>query len=259
MNILILGCGWVGEELALSYLNDGNQVFVTCTSEEKKERLQGLGLFVTCANFDVDHQIQSFPKAYDYVLVSVPAASRVDQVLLEKRFENLANYLKIISYSKLIYLSSVGVYPDVDGIFDEGYQEDLNHRLLEAEQQLKRTLPEVIIYRLGGLFGKNRIFAKYFQNKICTTGNQPTNFVHLDDVVALIKEGFGKDLSSGIYNIVAPEHPSKEEVIKASAQKYGFDLPSVFEPKDSFQKVVDGSKIKKALDYTFIHPSPLNF
>ena len=258
MNILILGCGWVGEELALNYLNNGYEVFVTCTSEEKKDRLQALGFHATCVNFDEDNDISSFPKVFDYVLVSVPAASRTEQTVLEKRFSNLVAYLQTITYAKAIYLSSIGIYPDIHGTFNEDYSEALNTRLLYAENKLGSNIP-ILIYRLGGLFGKNRIFAKYFQNRICTTGEQPANFVHLDDVIALIMKGFNQDLSVGIYNIVSPEHPSKEEVIRASACKYGLELPSAFQPTDSVQKIVMGDKIIEVLDYRFKYASPLYF
>ncbi len=258
MKILILGCGWVGEELALNYLNRGIEVFVTCTSEEKKIRLQGLGLHAACVNFDKDSDVISFPREFDYILVSIPASSRAEQIVLEQRFTNVVTYLQTLTYAKAIFLSSTGIYPDKDGTFDEDHSEELNVRLLYAENKLASNIP-IIIYRLGGLFGKNRIFAKYFQRKVCTTGNQPANFVHLDDVVALIIEGFDNDLSLGIYNIVAPEHPSKEEIIKASAKKYGFDMPASYDPQQSFQKIVIGDKIIESLDYRFKYASPLYF
>lgn len=259
MRILILGCGWVGEELALNYLHTSNEVFVTCTTIEKQERLLNMGLQAACVNFDTDNEIENFPKKFDNILVSIPAASRIEQIVLEKRFENLVHFLKGISYRKIIYLSSIGIYPDKDGIYDESCTIELNTRLGMAERVISVTLPSSIIYRLGGLFGKNRIFAKYFQRRICTTGNQPANFVHLDDVIELIKEGFAANLPDSIYNIVAPAHPLKEEVIKISAEKYGMELPLAFEPVDSFQKVVVADKITQALDYTFKYPTPLNF
>lgn len=257
MRILILGCGWVGEEVAKYYIEKGDDVFATCTSIEKADNLNAFGCKVAIVNFDDANSIDEFPKEFDYVLNSIPASSKNTVAEISNRFQNVRNYLSHIRYKKHIYLSSIGIYPDIDFTFDELYAGEMNERLEVAEQKVQ--LPNTHIYRLGGLFGKNRIFAKYFQNRICTTGDQPANFLHVDDVVNLLALGFENDLQSLIYNILAPEHPTKKEVILASVEKYGFALPSGFEAQDSFQKIVDGSKISKELDYQYIYPSPLDF
>lgn len=257
MKILILGCGWVGEEVAKYYIERGFEVYATCTSVEKKEYLTSLGLLVSVVNFDSDSSISGFPKAFDLVLNSIPASSKNSIEEVATRFENVQQYLNSISFQKQIYLSSIGIYPDQDGVFTEDYTENLNERLLVAEQQIKGD--KTYIYRLGGLFGKNRIFAKYFVNRVCTTGAQPANFIHVDDVVSLIVKGFEVQLKDIIYNLVAPEHPIKKEVIIAAAIKYGFDLPSSFQAENSFQKIVNGGRIIRELNYTFIYSSPLNF
>jgi len=257
MRILILGCGWVGEEVAKYYVEKGWQVFATCTSEEKKNYLTSLGLNVSIVNFDNEVSISDLPTTFDFVLNSVPASSKNSIEEVAVRFQNVKNYLNSISFQKQIYLSSIGIYPDKDGFYNENFSEELNERLLVAEQQI--SLSSSHIYRLGGLFGKNRIFAKYFANRLCTTGDQPANFVHLDDVVALIIKGFEAELKDSIYNLVAPEHPSKKEVIIASAAKHNFPIPSNFHPRNSFQKVVDGNRIIEELKYCFKYSSPLDF
>jgi len=257
MRILILGCGWVGEEVAKYYVEKGWQVYVSCTSAEKKEYLTTLGLDVAIVNFVEEVSNSEFPTTFDYILNSVPASSKNSVDEISNRFENVRNYLQTINYNKQIYLSSIGIYPDQDGVFTEDYTENLNERLLVSEQKVELTNSH--IYRLGGLFGKNRIFAKYFANRVCTTGNQLANFIHVDDVVALITKGFESNLNNRIYNLVAPEHPTKEEVILASAAKYSFEPPSSFQPENSFQKTVDGLRIIKELNYSFKYSSPLNF
>lgn len=257
MRILILGCGWVGEEVAKNYLKRGDDVFATCTSLAKAEYLNAFGCKVAVINFDDSNTVEEFPKEFDYVLNSIPASSKNTVAEISNRFENVRNYLSHIHYKKHIYLSSIGIYPDIDFTFDEAYAGKMNERLEAAEQKVH--LPKTHIYRLGGLFGKNRVFAKYFQNRNCSTCDQPANFVHVDDVVNLLVLGFENDLQNSIYNILAPEHPTKKEVILTSAEKYGFALPSGFEAQDSFQKIVDGSKISKELDYQYIYPSPLDF
>lgn len=256
--VLILGCGWVAEDLAVKLLAEGHQVWATTTQEEKAVRLNELGITAVKANFDADVELSTFPTSFDYILTSVPASSKIDIIQTKARFENVKAYLEQISYTKNIYLSSIGVYPNIDYTFDEEYDNVMNDRLIVAEE-IMLSLDNTVVYRLGGLFGKTRIFAKYFENRICTTGDQLANFVHVDDVVELIGRGFENFLKYTIYNIVAPEHPQKKEVILASAEKYSFQMPSGWQPKDSFQKLVHGTRIIDELCYSFKYPNPVLF
>ncbi len=120
-------------------------------------------------------------------------------------------------------------------------------------------LADTIIYRLGGLFGKNRVFAKYFSERICTTGEQPANFVHIDDVIRLLEAASCNVLKHTVYNVVAPLHPKKKDVILASAKKYGYILPLAFEATNTIQKIVRGELLQEELEYEYVLPDPLQF
>lgn len=256
--ILILGCGWVGEEFAAEMKNEGYEVWVTTTSELKRERLQQRGFHSVLLNFDEEYSEANLPDDFVFVLNSIPATSRNRIFDLENRFLNVKKVLAKLRFEKHIFLSSIGIYPDVDGVYDEGWVLDLDERLVQAERQMNQ-LDHTLVYRLGGLFGKERVFAKYFAGKICQTGDQPANFIHITDVVNLLRIGFLKLHTGDVFNIVTPEHPTKKDVVMESARKYGFDLPLAFEPIHSYQKIVSGRKIADLLDYSFRYPSPLYF
>lgn len=261
MRYLILGCGWVGEYVARLWIAEGHEVWASTTSSEKYHRLLSDGIFAFVHNFDDDNAIpDNFPESFDYILVSIPATKRHSEDILVKRFDRVFGFVSGLTYNKLIFLSSVGIYPDISGdMFENGWESNqLDAKLLSAEESMRR-LSGVIVYRLGGLFGQERIFAKYFQHKVCTTGGQLCNFVHLEDVAALIRLGFDSDLTNGLYNVVTPAHPLKHDVILASARKYGFAVPEAFRDEDSFQKKVHGSLLQDELNYTFKFPSPLDF
>lgn len=258
--VLILGCGFVGEEFAGAMKLRGYEVWVTTTSEEKRLQLSEQGFQAALLDLDAEVGLDAsgLPIEFDFVLNSIPASSRNSEEVLTKRFDILKRLLESLNYRKHIYLSSIGIYPDMDGLFDECWLDNLDNRLLFAEQ-LMQQLDNTLIYRLGGLFGKSRIFAKYFSGKVCQTGNQPANFVHLADVVNLLVLGFEKLEPGEVFNIVAPEHPKKKAVILASASKYGYAGPSSFESGLNVQKVVSGQKIIDQLQYRYRYPSPLKF
>lgn len=257
---LILGCGWVGEAFALLAIGRGQKVTVTVTSTEKAQRLRDQGINALVQDFDQSADLPLEDLHFDYIVNSIPASKKSDVLAVKNRFQNVASALAGLTYQKHIYLSSIGIYPEQSQSFDESFSDDaqMNDILLIAEK-IMRPLPNTMVYRLGGLFGQQRIFAKYFQGRICKTGEQSANFIHLEDVLQLLWLGFTQPLSQSVYNVVCPHHPKKEAVICASAAKYGYGLPSAFEDGTAYDKVVHGDQIVQELNYSFAYPSPLEF
>ena len=257
---LILGCGWVGEAFAHLAVRQKQEVTVTVTSTDKAQRLQNQGIKALVHDFDQSADLPLKDLHFDYIVNSIPASKKNTISAVKDRFQNVATALQRLTYQKHIYLSSIGIYPEQSRTFDESFQDEtqMSDILLLAEKTM-RPLSDTIVYRLGGLFGQQRIFAKYFQGRVCQTGAQSANFIHLDDVVQLLWLGFTQPLSQAVYNLVCPHHPKKEAVIRASAEKYGYDLPSAFQDDVSYDKVVEGDQIIQELDYTFAYPSPLEF
>ena len=66
--------------------------------------------------------------------------------------------------------------------------------------------------------------------------------MHQKDVLAILERTV-VDLDSGIYNVVAPEHPSKKEVGDADCERRNM-------PKALWNP---------ALGYSFLEPNPIKF
>jgi len=242
--------------------HQGHEVWASTTTSEKYHRLKADGIFSFILDFDYENfpaQVV-LPTQFDFVLNSIPASQKNSVAILENRFSNIKSFYAHMTWKRQVFLSSIGIYPDKDGVFDESYADitELSSKLLLAEASML-GLADTIIYRLGGLFGKNRVFAKYFAERICTTGEQPANFVHIDDVIRLLEAASCNALKYTVYNIVAPLHPKKKDVILASAKKYGYALPLAFEAADATQKIVSGRLLLEELDYQFVLPDPLQF
>lgn len=262
MKILILGCGWLAESFAIHMKRQGHEVWASTTTYEKYHLLKADGIFSFILDFDCGSfpENADLPNQFDFVLNSIPASQKNSLTVIENRFSNIKLFFGHITWEKQVFLSSIGIYPDKDAVFDESYADtaELSSKLLLAEECML-GLAHTIVYRLGGLFGKNRVFAKYFSERICTTGGQPANFVHIDDVVRLVEEASCRVLKHAIYNVVAPLHPKKMDVILASAKKYGYALPLAFEATNDVQKIVSGKLLREELEYQFILPDPLQF
>jgi len=240
----------------------GHEVWASTTTYEKYHRLKADGIFSFILDFDCESfpEKADLPDQFDFVVNSIPASQKNSLTGIENRFSNIKLFFGHIKWRKQVFLSSIGIYPDKDVVFDESYADtaELSSKLFLAEKCML-GLAHTIVYRLGGLFGKNRVFAKYFSERICTTGEQPANFVHIDDAVKLIEEASYHLLRHAIYNVVAPLHPKKMDVILASAKKYGYALPLAFEATDAVQKIVSGKLLQEELEYQFILPDPLQF
>lgn len=263
MKVLILGCGWVGEAFGSAMLRDRAEVFVSTTSVDKLDSLRGAGFEPYLIDFDRPDSgacSNDLPSSFDFVLNSVPASKRMDRAAALARFNRVNRFLSGIHYNKHVYLSSIGIYPDADGEYDESFGDlDRLHPTLRVAEDVMLSLTATVVFRLGGLFGRNRILAKYFAGKVCEVGEQPANFVHLEDVVRLIKLAFQENLPEQVYNVVAPKHPKKEDVIRSSAERYGFALPTAFQAVNNRKKIVSGERLAAAFDYSFLCPSPLDF
>lgn len=108
-NLLILGCGWVGEELAYQLKRKGWNVWVTTTTEEKYHRLKNDGIFAYIHNFDRDLDVDlPIDVSFDAVINSIPATQRNSEGEIEHRFSYVFRTLCSINYKQHIFLSSVG-------------------------------------------------------------------------------------------------------------------------------------------------------
>src|SRR5690606_39086888 len=124
-NLLILGCGWLGEELAQYYKVKGWQVWVTVRNIDKYHRLKDDGIFALIHDFDQQQDLDLPVEVhFDAVLNSIPASQKNSLMEIQNRFSNVFNSLSAISYNQHVFLSSVGVYPNLTGIYEESYADE---------------------------------------------------------------------------------------------------------------------------------------
>lgn len=262
MKVAIIGCGWVGTYLATRMLAEGHDIRGTRTRPENAEQLRQLGLRADVIDFDRCVPPEGWQgEIFDAVIVSVPIRRADSLDAATTRFTHLVKFLESISFTQLLFFGSVGIYPHISAMISEDTLGDemLEPRLLRGEQMLRARFPGLTCLRLGGLFGQNRIFARYFEGKVCETGYQTANFVHVEDVYRVVGLLMDRRIQGKTYNVVCPEHPLKKEVIIASANRYGFRLPSSFADGDRTAKVVSSQRLVTDMGYSFVYPSPLLF
>lgn len=223
MNIGIIGCGWLGKPLA-AHLTPEHQV--SCFSRQN-----------TPAEF------------WDHDLFII-AISTKDNYL-----GSIRNFLSYINpEASIILMSSTSVYKEFDTEVNEQSLITQSSLQKEAEELVLQARDNVLILRLGGLMGEDRVAGKW--KSVSTFTDSPVNYIHQEDILHIVAKLIDKNIQSGIYNLVAPLHPLRSQVHQRNSIYFGFELGK-FEGLS--HRVVNGNKIIQDLDYEFVYPDPLEF
>jgi NAD dependent epimerase/dehydratase family enzyme len=151
-------------------------------------------------------------------------------------------------------MSSISIYREFDEDVDESFEITQSSLIKEAEDLVLSLRENVIILRLGGLMGDDRVAGRWKSAADFSDGY--VNYIHKDDVINIIKKMIENIVNLGIYNLVAPLHPSRQEIHKKNSQSAGSEIGKF----EGFSKRrVSSQKVIKELNYTFLHPNPLEF
>jgi nucleoside-diphosphate-sugar epimerase len=269
MNISIIGLGWLGFPLAQALLRRGYTVIGTTTSPEKLPDLQAAGIDAHLLRLNPKPE-PTTPRLWlnaEVMIVNIPPkASAFGDGFHPQQIAHLAEAVSASAIKWVIYVSSTSVYPELNRVMVEddviAVAQSAAPALAQAERIWRRVSsyqPHATILRCGGLMGYDRLPGRYVAGKTVDTGASPVNYIHRDDAIGLITSVLDKHLL-GTYNMVAPQHPTREAVYRTSCARHGFVLPTFVEPAVPVPfKIVDSQKIIKSTGYEFLHPYPLAF
>lgn len=245
----IIGCGWLGTQIA-ERLSNRYEIFATTTTPAKAQDLNAKGYHTTLVSFpdELDSEMKPWEVApeLDAIIISVPFSGlRGAQIPMNDKRQNLLNFLG--DYRGQLFLtSSTGVYPQTETEFTEAEQPAEN---VESERFILEKFPQTNILRLAGLMGGERLLKNYN----ITGLDLPVNHIHYADIISVIEKMLDNQSQSKVYNIVAPIHPNKEEVI--NAQK---NLPYTGE-RTIVGRTISPEKIISELNFEFQYPDPRYF
>ena len=244
--ISILGCGWLGKPLAISFINEGYAVKGSTTSEEKLELLEMNGIEPYIVDISDFEEYDSFLNS-DILIIAITSKD-VDG------FENLIAQIQESSIQKVIFISSTSVYGKLNKVMTE---EDavLKLPLTEIENLFREnTFFETTIIRFAGLFGDERQPANWFKNgKKIPQPKGFVNMIHKEDCIEIIQEIVAQDCWNETFNACSNHHPTRREFYTLAKLNNDFEVPK-FEENEVYQwKIISSKKIQDVLDYTFIH------
>lgn len=271
MKVAIIGCGYVGSEVARLWKSAGDEVTVTTTTPEKREQLQAIASEVVILTGNDLPSLQKVVAEKDIILLSVGAKQRTAEGYRQAYLETAENLMSVIGnvskVKQLIYTSSYGIINNTSGdLVDEKVAvnpvSETSKIMYQTEQVLQKastTELKTCILRLSGIYGQGRELSKIFQKRAGTTqpgtGENYTNWVHLDDIVGAIAFAREKQLE-GIYNLNSDQVLTSKEFFDNLFQAH--NLPSITwdssQPSTrSFNLKLDNQKLKNA-GFKFQHP-----
>jgi nucleoside-diphosphate-sugar epimerase len=267
-SVSILGCGWVGLPLGAYLVGKGYKVKGSTTSTQKLPLLaqEGIQPFLLQLNPSPEGDRLSEFLSSDVLIINVPPKVEAKGPDFHvQQIRSLSAVLSATAVTRIIYLSSTSVYPDLNREVTEAEvlpQPGSNLTLLQAEQLLQDLAPAIqtTVLRCGGLMGYNRMPARYVAGKKgLTTGRIPVNYVHRDDVCCVVEAVIRSNNGPETYNVVAPLHPTREAVCQKNALDFGLEPAEFLHSERPPFKIISSQKLIDQLDYTFRYPNPLTF
>lgn len=269
MKIVIIGCGYIGQEAAKIWKKKGEFVTATTRTPEKLDDLSKIATKTVIINNADEEALAPLVAENEVIVVTIAADSSEEY---ENAYLNSSKVLKNLALEKgmpkrIIYTSSTSVYGDHHGQWvDENSpllaKKDQAKILIEAENNylsLTELGWKVCILRLTELYGPGRELskrvAKIEGHVLPGNGSQYTNMLHKVDAAAAIDYALRHHLE-GIYNVSDDEHPTRKELYTKVTQK--FNYPEVKWDPDhtalhSGNKRISNHKIK-AEGFAFHHP-----
>ena len=173
----------------------------------------------------------------DVLIIAIPPRDNYLEVLEQT--------LSLISVqTQVILLSSISFY-------------DGKALVVEAETLLQALAEDVVILRLGGLMGYDRIAGKYTAGKVLTSDSR-TNYVHRDDVVSIIESMIKQEVREEVFDVVAPKQSTKKAIFAKNAKAFGFK-ETAFLGGDEVGKELSSTKLCEMLGYVFKKPDVRTF
>ncbi|WP_405370231.1 NAD(P)H-binding protein [Nonlabens sp. Asnod2-A12] len=232
----ILGCGWLGYDLALKLKSQKYNVRGTSRNSEKLKKLTEKGI----ESFHVDLQenkiygdIQGFLEGLDILVIDIPPGLRKNpESDFAYRIKMFLRFVQVYEIGKVIFISSTSVFEDRENIpsYDENSLPNATDnngiKITAAEQVVQEMIDKSVIIRPCGLIGEDRHPIKYLAGrKEVKNPDAPVNLVTRDHVNSLIFKVIKEELNVSVIHAISEPHEIREEYYQKAAKDFGLESP----------------------------------
>lgn len=162
---------------------------------------------------------------------------------------------------RIIFTSSISIYQKDQGEINESGLQNSHDQsvLVQCETFLTKRFKNLVILRLGGLYGKNRHPIYSLAGKSELKGsNELIHLVHHQDVQQAIIKIIELNITQGIYNIISDQRESKKAYYTNMAKKLSLS-PPLFNESLKSETPNNISNQKSKDDLKLIYQNPNDF
>ncbi|RQH03208.1 SDR family oxidoreductase [Natrarchaeobius oligotrophus] len=237
MEIVILGCGYVGLDLGRQLADGGHAVTGVRRSGDGVRRIEDAGFDAVRADVTDAADLEAVPDA-DAIVFAASSGGRGADAAREVYVEGLRTAIDAFGArddppERLIYTSSTGVHGDHDGdwVDEETPLEPTTEKtavLAEAERiAIERSSErgfEGTVVRFAGLYGPDRYRLERYLDGPVTAGY--LNMVHRDDAAGAVRHLLETDRARGeVVQVVDDEPVDKWTFADWLADECGLERP----------------------------------
>jgi nucleoside-diphosphate-sugar epimerase len=254
--LVILGCGFVGLEVARLALGEGLEVIGTTRGTSRAADL-GTGFEMRTAPELTRPIVETLVPNGSRVLVAFAPDGRTD-----------AEIAPALAGARVVYVSTTGVYGRARGHVDEATPLDPSEPRAAERLAAERAYRDVgaTVLRAAGIYGPwrglhRRLLAGDF--KIPGSGTNVVSRIHVTDLATFILGLLGSrgDAHCGEAFVAADDAPVPQiEVIRWLCERLALPLPpqapiAEVAPTLRHDRSVDNARIKRALASSLLHPT----
>ncbi|MBO3115124.1 NAD(P)H-binding protein [Winogradskyella sp. DF17] len=261
--ISILGCGWLGLDLAKLLVNSGYDVKGSTTTKAKLKQLQENAIrpfHIELTEDGITGNFTAFLSECDILILAIPPGLRKNPNKSHvKEMQHVVKALQRSTVKKLVYVSSTSVFKDdfhFPIISEKTAPNSTNNsaqQLIEIEQLLS-SIPQIktTIIRFSGLVGEDRHPGYYLRGrKNISNPEAPINLIHKTDCIAIISQIINQNIWDEAFNASYPNHPERKTYYTEFCNTRQLPVPSFSMSQKSKGKIIDSSYLVQTLSYSF--------
>jgi len=273
MHVLIAGCGWLGQAVALSLLERGDRVTGVRSSRSGAETLRHSGIEALELDLADPSAVPALPRDVDAVLAMQSARGEREADYRRAYLAVNHTLLQLARRQPLnafVYTGSTGVFGQRDGEeVDESTQpipgSSSGQVLLEAERlvlEAARAGFPARLLRLSGLYGPDRLWMiDRVRRGLMTYGSGDEtwlNSCHRDDAVQALLAVLDRGRNGAIYHATDAAPLRRREVVAFIAGRLGLDPVRTSHPFEGPHRRIHGERTRRELGLRLHWPSLLD-
>ncbi|MGB0871145.1 MAG: SDR family oxidoreductase [Flavobacteriales bacterium] len=241
----ILGCGWLGMELAKTCIQSGYSVYGSTSTPEKLSIIKSHGIMPFLVDINNSNEISLDFFDVDVLIVCITSKNIDD-------YKNLIQRIEETNLYRVIFISSTSVYPNLNKNMTEDDDVLEGNPLVEIEALfLNHSNINATILRFAGLFGGERHPGKWFANKQIPNPNGFVNMVHRKDCIGVISQVIEKNAWNEVFNVCSNHHPTRKAFYTQARKALDLNEPTFGDAIQQSNKNIDSSKVQNILGYKF--------